>query len=46
MLIENLANEAFLPRRMTTAEGGRASELLSDKFICAHLGKANHISLI
>ena len=25
--------------------GGRASELASDKFICAYLGKVNHIYL-
>ena len=47
MLIENLTNELFLLRRMTTAEEAeRASELVSDKFICTYLGKANHISLI
>ena len=29
-----------------TELSGRASELVSDKFICTHLGQANHISLI
>ena len=26
--------------------GGRASELVSDEFICTYLGKANYLSLI
>ena len=47
MLIENSTNELFLLRGMTTTVGAeRASELVSDKFICTYLGKANHTSLM
>ena len=46
MLIENSTNELIFASKNDNSCGGRASELVSDKFICTYLGKVNHISLI
>ena len=46
MLIENSTNELIFTSKNDNSCGGRASELVSEKFICTYLGKANHISLI
>ena len=48
MLIENSTNELFLLQIEANDNscGGRASELVIDKFICTNFGKANHMSLM
>ena len=42
MLIANSTNERIFTSKNDNSCGGRASELVSDKFICTYLGKANH----